>query len=130
LDSCFLATPHIAGYSVDGKAKGTAMIIHELSKHFNLGIDSWEAENIPDPENPLVEINCLDISHEEVLKRAILATYDAMNDDRRLRDDPAGFEKQRGSYPPRREFKAYTLNLINGDNDLKRKCRKIGFKVI
>jgi erythronate-4-phosphate dehydrogenase len=72
----------------------------------------------------------LDISHEEVLKRAILATYDARNDDRRLRDDPAGFEKQRGSYPLRREFKAYTLNLISGDNDLKRKCRKIGFKVI
>jgi erythronate-4-phosphate dehydrogenase len=106
------------------------MIIQELSRHFNLGMDNWEAKDLSHPDNPLVTIDCSGIGHEEVLKRAILATYDAGIDDRRLRDDPAGFEKQRGSYPPRREFKAYTLKLINGDNDLKRICRRLGFKVL
>jgi erythronate-4-phosphate dehydrogenase len=51
-------------------------------------------------------------------------------DDKRLRQAPAEFEKQRGEYPPRREFSAFTLNLMEADKEIKRTCRKIGFKVL
>jgi len=124
-----LATPHIAGYSADGKAKGTSMIIQELSRFFDLGIDDWEPNDIPDPLHPLIQIDCMNLTHEEVISRAILHTYDVAVDDRKLRESPATFEKQRGEYPPRREFRAYTLILENADPDLKRICQKIGFKI-
>jgi erythronate-4-phosphate dehydrogenase len=130
MNKCFQATPHIAGYSVDGKAKGTAMVVQELSRFFNLEMDDWETDDLPEPLQPVIEIDCKGVGKEQILKKAILATYDAGEDDRRLRNNPSEFEKQRGDYPPRREFKAYTLNLVNGDDALKRTCRKLGFKVL
>jgi len=130
LNLCCLATPHIAGYSADGKARGTAMIIHELSRHFNLGIENWETNDIPEPVNPKIRIDCRGNSNEEIMKRAIMSTYDVKEDDRRLRENPADFEKLRGEYPPRREFKAYTLFLENGENETKRFCRRMGFNVL
>ncbi len=130
LKMCVQATPHIAGYSVDGKATGTAMIIRELSEQFDLGLENWEAKNIPAPAFPDVEIECKGLTPEEILKKAVFATYDVKKDDDRLRQNPGSFEKQRGDYPPRREFKAYTLNLKNSDKEIRRICRKLGFKVM
>jgi erythronate-4-phosphate dehydrogenase len=130
LSLCCQATPHIAGYSADGKAMGTSMIVQALSRHFNLGIDGWETNDIPAPVNAEIRINCQSISNQEILKRAIKHTYDVQLDDQRLRGNPADFERQRGEYPPRREFKAYTLHLENGDHDIKRICRRMGFKVL
>lgn len=130
LDLAFVGTPHIAGYSADGKAKGTALVIRELSRHFRLGIDDWEPGSLPDPLTREIRIDCQDLSDEEVLGKAVSATYDIFEDDLRLRKAPHQFEKLRETYPPRREFMAYTLVLINAQNDLKRKCRKLGFNVI
>jgi len=129
LDLCLQGTPHIAGYSADGKATGTAMVLRELSSFFDLGLNDWEAEDIPEPHNPVIEIDCTDLSNDEILGRAIMHTYDVREDDRHLRNDPAGFERQRGDYPVRREFGAYILNLRNGSKDIRRICRKTGFKV-
>ena len=130
MSMCNQATPHIAGYSVDGKANGTAMVIRELSSHFDLKLEDWEAENLSLPAEPQLTINCKGISHEEIVKTAILHSYDVRVDDKRLRQAPAEFEKQRGEYPPRREFSAFTLNLMEADKEIKRTCRKIGFKVL
>jgi erythronate-4-phosphate dehydrogenase len=125
-----VGTPHIAGYSADGKAKGTTIIIRELSRHFGLGIDDWEAGSLPEPLTHEIPIDCNDLSDEEVIGKAVLATYDVLEDDLRLRKTPHQFEELRETYPPRREFNAYTLVLNNAQKDLKRKCRKLGFKVI
>jgi erythronate-4-phosphate dehydrogenase len=127
---CDQATPHIAGYSTDGKARGTAMIIRELSKQFDLGMEEWEMNDLPVPEQTHLTIDCKDKSPEEILKRVVQHTYDIEEDDRRLRDNPGYFEKQRGEYPLRREFNAYTVDLINGDNEIKKRCRKLGFTVL
>ncbi len=130
LTLCDIATPHIAGYSADGKARGTAMVIDELSKYFDLGINGWEANNIPAPPIPEIRIICQDLPEEEIIRRAILSTYDVTEDDQKLRRNPADFEKLRGDYPPRREFKAFTLVLENGSAEIKRTCRKLGFNVL
>ena len=124
-----IATPHIAGYSTDGKAQGTAMIIRELSRFFGLEMDDWEPNYIAEPDNPEILIDCRKLSDEEVITRAILHTYDVSDDDQRLRDRPDEFEKQRGAYPLRREFKAYKARLDYAGNDLRRTIRKIGFKL-
>ena len=126
---CSLATPHIAGYSADGKAKGTSMVVQELSRFFKLGVDDWEAGNIPHPPVPEIRIDCRNLSTDEILYRAILHTYAVTGDDSRLREAPERFEKLRCDYPLRREFTAYTLLLEHASEDQKRLCRKLGFKV-
>ena len=127
---CDQATPHIAGYSTDGKARGTGMIIRELSKQFGLELEEWEMNDLPMPEQAHLTIDCKDMSPEDILRSVVQHTYDIAKDDRRLRDNPGYFEKQRGEYPVRREFNAYTLDLLNGDNGIKKRCRKLGFTVI
>ena len=129
LSMCDQGTPHIAGYSVDGKATGTAMIIRELSRHFDLGLEEWETVDIPAPAHSYLKIDCNGLTHEEILKKAVYHTYNVKEDDRRLREHPEDFEKLRGEYPPRREFSAFTLNLTNSDEEIKKKCRRLGFSI-
>jgi erythronate-4-phosphate dehydrogenase len=129
LNRCVLGTPHIAGYSADGKARGTTMVVRELSRFFDLGMDDWEPGMIPGPPEPTINVECLDRDEADILSDIISATYKVEEDDRRFRSDPANFEKQRGNYPLRREFRAYTLNMMNCWPEMKRICRKLGFKV-
>lgn len=130
LSESVLATPHIAGYSADGKARGTSMIIRELSRFFDLGLESWEPLAIEEPKNKLITVDCLDRDDDVILSEVFRATYPIEDDDKRLRLSPSEFEKQRGNYPVRREYKAYSLELVNGWDKIKRNCRKLGFKVI
>ena len=88
-----IGTPHIAGYSADGKANATSMSVQAVSRFFHLGLDDWEVDSLPVQENPVVE----DTS------RAVLDSYDILQDDARLRSDPALFEELRGNYPFRRD---------------------------
>ena len=113
LSMAWLATPHIAGYSRDGKAVGTQMSIQALSRFFSLGINHWQPAGIEPPGKPVFELNGLGRNEQQLITEAILATYDIRPDDRALRKDPAGFELLRGNYPVRREFKAFTILPVN-----------------
>jgi len=124
------ATPHIAGYSKDGKANGTKMSIRAVSKFFNLGIDNWEPEGVELPESTVIEIDGFQKSENSILAEAVLSTYDIANDDRALRESPRLFEKLRGDYPVRREFGTYTLKLKNVTDATKRKLAELGFNIL
>ena len=123
-----LATPHIAGYSKDGKANGTSMCIQAASRFFNLGIDEWQVPEIEKPEKTIIELNGLNLSEEEILAKAVLATYDIRKDDADLRRNTEMFENLRGDYPVRREFTSYTINAKNIDGKTLDKLYKLGFK--
>ncbi len=127
LDKTIIATPHIAGYSADGKANGTAMSVQAISRHFDFPLKEWYPKNIPSPENPEITIDAKDLSFQEVWTKAVLHTYPLKRDDQRLRKNPESFEQQRGSYPLRREFGAYTLLIKNGTEQLKECLHKMGF---
>jgi erythronate-4-phosphate dehydrogenase len=124
-----IATPHIAGYSADGKANGTAMSVRALSKYFNLGIDNWFPENIPLPSFPVITINAKNKTVQEAISEVIEKTYEVKSDDERLRKVPQDFEKQRGNYPVRREFQAYSINLKNGSAELVDRLKELGLKI-
>jgi len=130
MNACSQATPHIAGYSTDGKANGTTMVVRELSSVFNLGMEDWEPAEVPQPAHPVIVINCVGLPDEVILRKAVLGTYDVREDDQRLRQNPAGFEKLRGDYPLRREFTAYTLELNNASETVRKTCRKMGFSIL
>ena len=112
-----IGTPHIAGYSADGKAMGTAMSVQIISRFFNLDLDNWFPENIPLPPDENIKINCSGLTTQEVLNRAVLSTYNIKRDDITLRNSVNTFEQQRGDYLLRREFNAYKTSLINDDKN-------------
>jgi erythronate-4-phosphate dehydrogenase len=129
LDIASFTTPHIAGYSTDGKANGTAMVVNDLKLFFNLPDTNWFPENIPVPESTSIPLNCAGKSSEDILREAVIRTYNIMEDDIRLRHAPEDFEKLRGNYPLRREFGTFTANLKNGTEEMAELLRLIGFNV-
>lgn len=129
LGICHLGTPHIAGYSKDGKANGTRMSVRALSRFFNLGIDDWQPQNIEPPRNTLIEIDGTGKDGEEIIAEAVTATYDIKADDLALRKAPNLFEKLRGDYPVRREFGAYTVKASHVFSETLDKLQKAGFNI-
>ncbi len=122
------ATPHIAGYSTDGKANGTSMSINALAKFFDLcdELKNFYPGNVPLPEN--VELSLPDTGlREERLASVVNQSYNIADDTARLRSDPSAFEKLRGSYPLRREF--HNFFVSNADAELADVLQKSGFKL-
>ena len=116
LSLLFTGTPHIAGYSVDGKATGTTMSVQALGKFFDLPCKDWEVTEVPPSLQPTeFSIDVTGKTPQEVLADAILHTYDIKNDDAALRADVASFEKQRSHYSVRREFPAFSVKTLNDD---------------
>jgi len=129
LEMAGYGTPHIAGYSKDGKANGTQMSVQAISRFFNLGIDNWEPENVELPEKTTIEIDGNQRREYSILAEAVLSTYDIENDDEALRENPHLFEKLRGDYPVRREFDSYTIKSKNIENETLEKLIKMGFSI-
>ncbi len=125
----FLATPHIAGYSTDGKANGTSVIVKKLCELFDIPLVDWYPSEIPVPSEPVLTIDCNGKSTGEILRRAVFHTYNIAEDDVRLRFDPSRFEKARENYPVRREFSCYTIDLIDGNEEIAKLLKSLGFKV-
>lgn len=126
-----IATPHIAGYSVDGKANGTAVCVNELNKFFNLGLNAnWYPIEIPLPNNSFqITVDCKNKSFQQINFELVNHTYEIFDDDSRLRNSIDTFEQQRANYPVRREFNFYKVNLKNGNKDLEKTINKIGFNL-
>ncbi len=129
LEQVIFGTPHIAGYSTEGKANGTSMIVRALSKHFHLGLDDWFPEKLLTHDNMLLALDCSGLSEEEIIFELINKTYDIKEDDRRLRNSIHTFEKQRADYPVRREFPAYELRLTHCPDRIKKVLHQLNFNI-
>jgi len=125
-----IGTPHIAGYSMDGKSNGTAMAVQAVSDFFNLGMSNWYPENIPLPANTEISIDCTNLNLLQVVSKAILFTYDVIQDDIRFRNSISTFEYQRNNYPVRREFNNFTVKLTNATQQQYEVLKKIGFSTV
>lgn len=135
LDRVFIGTPHIAGYSFDGKVNGTRQV-YEAACRF-LGVaPGWDPTPLlPVPECPEVDVhgNASDVQAE--LRRAVRAVYDIRRDDaamRALRATPAEergrlFDRLRKEYPRRREFPHTRAKIAPGNETIAAALRGIGF---
>jgi erythronate-4-phosphate dehydrogenase len=128
LQKTFYATPHIAGYSVDGKANGTKMSVQTVSRFFQLGIDDWEPDNLPEPPVTILKCDGQNKSFQQVATELILQCYDFVADDRRLRENPGEFELLREQYPIRREFHAFKIDASNLSVEYISRLKNLGFK--
>lgn len=126
-----IATPHIAGYSADGKANGTSVCVRNISSFFDLNIDkNWYPEELPIPNNSNeIYIDCKNQSNQEIFYKAVVSSYDIMRDDNTLRNSVKTFEKQRGNYPVRREFPFYKVNTKNCYTEIGTKLQELGFQI-
>lgn len=129
LEESFIGTPHIAGYSRDGKANGTAQCVQAVSRFFKLGMDSFYPDVIEAPFFPNIILDGSGKGEEEILSTAIQSTYDIKQDDRALRENPRDFEKLRGDYPVRREFHAFNITCSNVDQGTIKSIRELGFTI-
>jgi erythronate-4-phosphate dehydrogenase len=125
-----LATPHIAGYSADGKANGTAMSVQALSRHFGLPLTGWFPADLPAPPGGDLTIDGEGRTDQEVLDMAVRHTYDIAADDLTLRRNPGTFELQRAHYPVRREFPACTVSLRHANPTVRESLKQLGFHLL
>jgi len=105
-----MATPHIAGYSADGKANATRMILSSLAGFFGFPFSAFSLPSPPSPTTPVIRISGKGKDPLAIASEAVLHTYNVLSDDARLRDLPDNFEHQRAHYPLRREFSAYQIH--------------------
>lgn len=100
LEKSEVATPHIAGYSLQGKQRATRMIIESVGRTFGIPVARREGEpgvkvwDLPAPYTPWPQVTAVDIK----------ASYDPLAETARLKADPACFETWRDSYDYRPEL--------------------------
>ena len=128
----FLATPHIAGYSFDGKVAATSMLYVAFLAWLGLS-QSMCLEAASPPDAPRLDFSGRAEADEELLREAVSAAYDIQADDRALReavaepDRAARFDLLRKTYPQRREFHHTRLVLPKDRDSLIRKAARLGF---
>ncbi len=140
LDRCWLATPHIAGYSLEGKSRGTEMIAHALHQWAGLPTTvSLDHLLPPPPVSRLVfTVQCTPV---DALHRALMTCYDPRDDDARLRRVFAGassddqtaapsFDRLRKEYPVRREPGSLKVSVedLAGSEETARVLSRAGFR--
>jgi erythronate-4-phosphate dehydrogenase len=133
-----LGSPHIAGYSFDGKVNGTQMIYQAACTYFQQPA-TWDPQTVlPPPESPELVLNARGKSDEEILNEAVRKAYSITADDAQLRqiislspeERGAFFDQLRKNYPRRREFFNYRILLQHATNALAEKLIWLGFQVI
>ena len=93
LRKTFIGTPHIAGYSADGKSNATRMSLEATCRFFGIAPDfSICPPALPSAFRPS--------GNEEERE---LQLYNPANDSQALKENPDKFEYLRGNYPLRRE---------------------------
>jgi erythronate-4-phosphate dehydrogenase len=103
IEICDIATPHIAGYSYQGKQNGTAMAVQAIARHF--GIKEL-LDFAPVTEDEALRPTTIDLKGKSQGEIAAILQYNypIFTDDFLFRSHPDSFEKLRSEYNYRREF--------------------------
>lgn len=122
------ATPHIAGYGLEGKARGTTMIFNSYCQFINHDLYADPAKLLP--VAPVPEVTLSKTWDESDLNSLIQLVYDVRKDDALFRRNigPQGaFDKMRKEYWDRREYSAITIKGQSGFG--LESLEKLGFKI-
>lgn len=102
MDKVAIATPHIAGYSYQGKQNGTAAAVRAVAHYFGI-TELYEFFPKTDlPENEAVKLDLKDLNQGEIAS-VLQYNYPIFTDDFMLRLNPENFDKLRSEYNYRRE---------------------------
>jgi len=132
----FIGTPHIAGYSFDGKVSGTEMIYRALCQFLGLPCRHKAGQFLEEPPlskmafTSMADVDwsihtairaCFDVRHDHSLLRASLRLP--------LQERVAAFDRFRKTYRCRREFSGTKIQLKQVDSELHSKFKALGFNV-
>ncbi|MHB1685967.1 MAG: 4-phosphoerythronate dehydrogenase [Ignavibacteriaceae bacterium] len=134
LKQVHIASPHIAGYSLEGKINGTIIIYNALCNFFNIK-PLWSPV-LPEVDKKEIKIKYngnLSVALYEIFNSA----YKIKDDDDRMRvleslpvkDRPGYFDKLRKDYPFRREFNNYKIIVSNPDENIMNVLKSFRFNV-
>ena len=141
LNRVTLGTPHIAGYSSDGKIKATVMLYHACCGFW--GIEPVWAPP-PDPPTTLASGTVPHVTFDaagkdfQTLAHEIATTlYDLPGDHARMQDvlaapeplRPRVFDRLRRDYPHRREFACSPISITGGDRTLFARLQTLGIHI-
>lgn len=132
----FIGSPHIAGYSFDGKVAGTEMIYQAMCQVMGLPVRHKAGQFLEEP--PLSKMAftsmadpywcihtairaCFDVRHDHSLLRAVLDHDEA--------ERGQAFDRFRKHYRCRREFSGVRIQLKQSEPELFRKFRALGFNL-
>ncbi|WP_069469883.1 4-phosphoerythronate dehydrogenase [Candidatus Marithrix sp. Canyon 246] len=115
LQRAALATPHIAGYSFDGKVRATEMLYKAACNFFKKS-PTWQAD-MPSPSRLYVSD----------IHTAVMESYDVRRDDAELRRRTSEFDKLRKNYPVRREFSCIEIELPAVSSQLATCFKELGY---
>ncbi len=102
MDKVAIATPHIAGYSYQGKQNGTAAAVRAVAHYFGI-TELYEFFPKTDlPENEAVKLDLKDLNQGEIAS-VLQYNYPIFTDDFMLRLNPENFDRLRSEYNYRRE---------------------------
>jgi erythronate-4-phosphate dehydrogenase len=124
LDLVSLATPHIAGYSDEGKVRGTSMLYEALCALY------LNDASIQQPSSSINDTTVSLNGAEKSLNQLLLECYNIDADDRRMRetlkqgDIGQGFDQLRKTYPQRREYSHFT---VPANTSLSRQLKILGY---
>lgn len=141
-----LGTPHIAGYSFDGKVNGTFMVYQALCRYSGLQPQWSPDEVLSNQKQPSLVIDNLPQDTEEVeqtkqvedvVDGLVRQLYDIQKDDANLRkitelaaeERGAYFDRLRKEYPVRREFHSLKVKLSQHDKKLSCILEALGFRI-
>ncbi|WBA17304.1 4-phosphoerythronate dehydrogenase [Salinivibrio kushneri] len=136
MDQLTFATPHIAGYGLEGKARGTTMVFNALCEHLGLPHRAHASELLPTA--PIPQVALAQPWQQSDLMALTQLVYDIRRDDSDFRramhaaaDDKlaqrAAFDQLRKNYWDRREYSAIT---VAGQADFGlQSLAKLGFSI-
>ncbi len=135
LASADIATPHIAGHSLEGKAHGTQMVYEAACRILNQPVAWHVSDVLPPPQVPELVIDALGRDEEDVLAEVVSRVYPILRDDQALRatasrassDRGREFDRLRRTYPIRREFRFTRVSVRHGSPALDGALRSLQF---
>ena len=134
---CMLATPHIAGYSLDGKMRGTEFVYQGLCEFFGLPVRRKLAQFLPEPGIKMVSFSD-QVPKYQALRTAIRAAYEIRVDDGVMRSAMIKaeggslretFDRLRKNYPLRRDIPQLKVNVPSRCHELQNRLKAVGFDV-
>ena len=136
VEKVWLVTPHIAGYSLEGKVQGSEVVYQALSRYMGLPARKKAGQFLPEPA--LSKLSFTSAAEEMASANiAIRSCYDPRQDDARMRlamalqpeDRAQAFDRLRRDYPVRREFSSLKIQLKGTSKSMQDTFRALGFKL-
>ncbi|MDR1880816.1 MAG: 4-phosphoerythronate dehydrogenase PdxB [Tannerellaceae bacterium] len=119
-----IATPHIAGFSADGKANASRMCLENIGDFFHINIEKAGKITPLPPREPVVDMKRF---KEYRVEQAILSAFNPAAVDRAFRENPSAFERFRAHYDYPREYPAYTV--IHATEEEAALLARLGFRI-